>query len=293
MKDNEFYFSKSEYHSTGEPNSVSKERKKKDKRDRSHRLVTFFCTAAMIVVVAVSAGAGSGKNSGYIRNAKTGEGISGVLLEFRSESDAGSGAVLATTTTDEEGQFSVSLSDGNYTAYATKNGYVAETIHFEINSADNQKLIGTMLPLLSGDAYTIVLTWGEYPYDLDSHVEAQIDGDDYMHVYYGDEIYQYNFEETICFLDVDVTDSYGPETVTLIPMGQSPYYYYIHNYSGDAALTGSKAIVKVYKGTNLLKEYNIPANVVDGIYWNVFAIKDGSIITKNTVTEIPDVTYAD
>jgi hypothetical protein len=292
MKDNEFYVSKSEFRSSKEAAAVGKAKKKQrmNEHDRRRKFLGLLCTGAMIVVVASSAaGIGGESHSGYIRDAKTGEGISGVSLEFRS--DNGIGSVVARTTTDEEGLFSVSLSDGEYTAYATRDGYVSENINFDIYSGQ-EELIGTMLPQMSGNYYTIVLTWGETPRDLDSHVEALIDDDHAMHVFYGDSLYLYE-EEEICFLDVDDTSSYGPETISLKPVSSTPYYYYIHNYSGESSITGSKATIKVYKGSKLLKEYSISSREKEGLYWNVFAIKNGKIITQNTVTEYPDVTYAE
>jgi hypothetical protein len=294
MKDNEFYVSKSEFQPTKEAAAVNTAKKKKrmNEHNRRRKFLGLLCTGAMIAVVAASAGAETGgePHSGYIRDAKTGDGISGVSLEFRSGN--GVGSVAARTTTDEEGQFSVTLSDGEYTAYATRSGYVSENINFDIDSGQEQELIGTMLPQMSGNYYTIVLTWGEMPSDLDSHVESQIDAEHVMHVFFGDSTYVYE-EEQICFLDVDDRSSYGPETITLKTVSSTPYYYYIHNYSGDAEITDSMATVKVYKGTKLLKEFKIPTQGGDGLYWNVFAIKNGEIITKNTVTESPDVTYAE
>ena len=52
----------------------------------------------------------------------------------------------------------------------------------------------------------IVLTWGETPRDLDSHLDLPSG----CHVYYGRK--QCNGEAS---LDTDVTDSFGPETINI------------------------------------------------------------------------------
>lgn len=38
---------------------------------------------------------------------------------------------------------------------------------------------------------------------------------------------------------------------------------------------------------------SVPTNLGDSDYWNVFAIKNGELIIKNTITSEADVNYAD
>lgn len=54
------------------------------------------------------------------------------------------------------------------------------------------------------DGMRVVLSWGEKPFDLDSHL-----------IFPGGHIYFDSKEGTDANLDVDDTDSYGPETVTI------------------------------------------------------------------------------
>lgn len=54
------------------------------------------------------------------------------------------------------------------------------------------------------DGLRVVLTWGQTPDDLDSHM-----------IFPGNNIYFENKTGTDAELDVDDTDSYGPETITL------------------------------------------------------------------------------
>ena len=100
-------------------------------------------------------------------------------------------------------------------------------------------------------------------------------------------------EVEVCNLDVDDTTSYGPETVTLIPTTTSAYYYYIYKYAGSGTVGASGAQIKLYKGDTLINTFNVPTNLGDSDYWNVFAIKNGELIIKNTITSEADVNYAD
>lgn len=307
MKDNEFYsghsefyeskteyrFSPDEYAHTAPIANPRKEFVAKKHRGR-RKLLQFLCTAAMVVVVATAAlsdFSGGGDLMGQILNAKTGTGIANVTLAFHKGTTE-TGMTIARARTDDEGNFSISLPDGEYTATASAKGYLQEGIHFTVDNSSGSELVGTLLPLASGKAYSIVLTWGEDPSDLDSHVESQMEQSNYLHVYFSQPSYS-TADSLICDLDVDDTSSYGPETITLDPVGRQPYYYHVHKFSGSGELYSSNAIVRVYKGTKLVKTYNVPTEENFGNYWNVFAIKDGRIIEKNTITDSPDLNYAD
>lgn len=321
MKDNEFYSSDSEFHESkteyhkgvdeythGLDTSATTRKEMVAKTHAQRRkLIQFLCSAAMIVVVATAVVTDITKTEalpGIIMNAKTGEGISNVSLAFH-QGNTVSGMTVAKAITDENGNFSVALPDGEYTAYATRNGYLSEGIHFNVDNSVTSFLSGTMLPIVGGSEYSIVLTWGEHPYDLDAHLEsdlsAVIDTDtednyyyysDYLHVYYSERNFYYPYDTLICNLDVDDTDCYGPETITLDSLGDQPYYYYVYNFSGGGDLYSSEACVRLYKGAKLVKTFYVPTKETDEGYWNVFAIKKGQIIIRDTLTYDPELEYA-
>lgn len=54
-----------------------------------------------------------------------------------------------------------------------------------------------------------------------------------------------------------------------------------------------RAKITVHQGNAQIAEYNVPTNLGGDDYWNVFAIKDGQLITKNTITSSADTHYAD
>lgn len=94
-------------------------------------------------------------------------------------------------------------------------------------------------------------------------------------------------------MDCDDIYSYGPEHVTIHTTTDEPYYYYVNNFSAERALAYSGACVTIQQGNNVIADFNVPTDFENGEYWNVFAIKDGSIIVSNTITYEPDITYAD
>jgi uncharacterized protein YfaP (DUF2135 family) len=137
------------------------------------------------------------------------------------------------------------------------------------------------------DGLRIVLNWGAEPTDLDSHLE-----------YPNNHVYFQHKNGTDVLLDVDDTNSFGPETITIERKRDGEYYVYsVQNYSyinDPHYLTGlstSQAKVFVYVGQTLMKTYYVPQNE-SGNVWVVFAIteegdfKDVNTIVNRTTVEI-------
>lgn len=259
-----------------------------------------------IQTVEMIPGSGFGGFRGIITDALTNDPISDVSLQLRSGwGNSNYGSVLATLTTNADGAFQfntvnlfgtiLGLSCGNYTLTASKDGYISTSFNIvvypgETNESPQQN--ATMTPALTqDDSYRIVLTWGENPRDLDSHVFGHLSNTDTFHVYYGHKSHV-DGELEVCNLDRDDTTSYGPETITLNINTSSPYYYYVHRYSGSGTVTTSNAQVKVYHGSDLVRTFNVPTGFGDGDIWNVFAIVDGQIKVQNTITDSADLNYA-
>lgn len=133
------------------------------------------------------------------------------------------------------------------------------------------------------DGMRIVLNWGQSPEDLDSHLVFPNN-----HIFYSSKTGDQSN------LDVDDTDSYGPETITIDQkkFGEN-YYYFVHDFSNKdnsntKSLSNSDAKVFVYVGQTLTKTYYVPKNQVGNI-WNIFKINSNgeiedvnSIISKTT-----------
>lgn len=125
------------------------------------------------------------------------------------------------------------------------------------------------------DGMRIVLSWDNSPQDIDSHLS-----------YAGGYVCYHKKEASQANLDVDDTDGYGPETITITRKEQGKKYVYaVHNYS-DRELTNnsnlsniSRAKVFIYIGDTLIKTYIMPRGK-KGTIWIPFLIDEmGNIVT--------------
>ncbi|EFH5818070.1 TPA: tetratricopeptide repeat protein [Escherichia coli] len=129
------------------------------------------------------------------------------------------------------------------------------------------------------DGVRVVLSWGDRPFDLDSHL-----------IFPGGHIYFDSKGGTDANLDVDDTDSYGPETITISKkhFGES-YIYAVQDYSNKGLpnsnyLSASNAKVFVYVGSSLVRSYSVPAGERGNI-WTVFKLNpNGEFEDINSVT---------
>ncbi|WP_201208798.1 tetratricopeptide repeat protein [Klebsiella michiganensis] len=137
-------------------------------------------------------------------------------------------------------------------------------------------------PTMKGlDSMRVVLGWGSSPSDLDSHM-----------VYPGNHIFFDHKLGDNGNLDVDDTDSYGPETITLTRRENGkPYVYAVHDYSDKSDpdtknLSNSEAKVFVYVGESLVRTYYVPKDQ-SGNLWTVFKVNEnGAIEDVNNIKGI-------
>ena len=242
--------------------------------------------------------ADSGIASGKVVNSLTGYGLGGVALSVRknwNNSDENA-EIVATTVTDDNGNYSFELPLGNYTVIASKDQFTSSSFNIIVQEGTTSNQNGKITPIIeeSDEAnYFITLTWGRNPRDLDSHVEGTHLNGDSFHVYYRyKNVYDEN-GDLLCSLDYDDTDSYGPEHITLNTTADTPYYYYIHRFSDSGSLVTSGAKITVERNNVLIAEFNVPTDLSgNNRYWNVFAIKSCEIVISNTITSSPDLSYA-
>lgn len=118
------------------------------------------------------------------------------------------------------------------------------------------------------DGLRIVLTWGDKPKDLDSHL-----------VYEGSHVFFSQKQGNGSNLDVDDTTSYGPETITITQQKRGKKYVYsVRDYShggkrNSRALAKSRARVEVYAGKSLLRTFVVNPDTL-GTDWVVFGIDE-------------------
>lgn len=142
-----------------------------------------------------------------------------------------------------------------------------------------------LTPVLSDDEYRIILTWDAEPRDLDSHLTYYKDGVQMMHVYFSNKSGYVN-GVNIATLDVDGTQGYGPETVTMTLKaeyieGDGYFRYSVHKYSGVGDLSESNAIVRLYRGNSFVDTYSVPTGRIGNV-WTVFRINQRGIQALNS-----------
>ena len=220
----------------------------------------------------------NGVIQGEIKDAVTGEKID-ASYEVRKQSGTQTEAEVIASGTSENGSYSVELPDGYYTITFKKDQYYDLDVNVAVIGGTTVTKNVTISPILgdtSGEM-RVVLTWGEYPYDLDSHLLSAANNT--YHVYYSDKN-QYREDEDgntilVADLDTDDTDSYGPETITIHEISENDkFQYYVHDYTNryneeNTQLSASEATVRVYMGNTLVATYHIPVDQT-GTLWHVF-----------------------
>lgn len=264
--------------------------------------------------------------SGTIINAFTGETVSGATITLRNGMNTrlGGGRYRAVSENDGSYRFA-GVAAGVYTAEVKaeidgRNSiptYVTSIVVGGPEAArySEGRQITVTLPV-SEDEWRIVLTWGEHPSDLDSHIWAPAQGhtknnctvgsggwDSAKHIYYANEAdyslgdidwdnlddESFGLNSTVN-LDVDDVDSYGPETVTITKQENGTYYYSVHHYAGNKSISTSGAEVKLYKGSELKRTFYPPqdayskgeSNQTTHYVWDVFTLNGSSFSTVNT-----------
>ncbi len=225
---------------------------------------------------------GKGVVTGNVVSATSALVLEGVELNVRSGFNSESGNILAYATTNEFGEYIFELDAGYYTIEMIYEGYTTGYVNALVSANNTTITNGSLSPLMTNNTYRVVLTWGAYPTDLDSHLEGLAPDGAYYHIYYNDQnAYDYSGNH-IANLDVDDTTSYGPETTTFLVDTDGSYLFYVHRYS-SGSLPDSGAVVEVYNGDRIIATYNIDSSVSSSYtYWNVFTIQNGIFQTLNT-----------
>lgn len=169
-------------------------------------------------------------------------------------------------------------SDGSFQIPIRKSGKATITalVGSQLTNTMSAGPSGTNIPLNPCLAVTnphglsIKLTWGASPTDLDSHLFTPNDHE----VYFGTPgaLAALPFAR----LDVDDTDSFGPEVVTITQLMQGTYTYAVHNFSrfqnpGAPGITESPGRVELNQNgtTNI---FTPPSGEGSKLWWHVFNI---------------------
>lgn len=215
---------------------------------------------------------------GDVVSAATGLALPGVAISMQPSG--------MSTTSDAAGAFTLAnVPFGAYSLTATLAGYTTETYSGTATPGPNPPIHFVLNPVLPDGQLRVVLTWGESPRDLDSHLFTRWAAGDVFHLSYR------ALRGLNGTLDVDDTSSFGPETVTILDETPGRYSYAINDYTnkaGPGQIISSGAIVKVYQGNNLIEEFR-PTNRGTEVSWYVF---DADISPNGTLTITPVNTYS-
>jgi len=179
---------------------------------------------------------------------------------------------VATFSQIPEGMTSLSAAASNYTS-------ASQTAVLQCTSPNQVAVAlspagGTQGGLGSGQ-FRIILTWGENPRDLDSHMTGPAADGSRWHV-----LYNAKTAGGMCALDVDDTSSLGPETITCPPTDTTAtlqpgvYRYSLHHYSGTGNIGNSGANVRLEFGNGQTYNFTPPAANYVGAkdVWTVFEL---------------------
>lgn len=216
--------------------------------------------------------------------------IGGVEVTFQKE-----GQSSIKTKTDSKGVATLPTPFGDDSANVVmilkKDGYASMAVKCPCDS-----FVYAMSPVLENlDSLRVVLQWDDEPRDMDLH--AYFEG---SHIFFR----QKNGEAAN--LDVDDTNGFGPETITIQKRknGQK-YVFFVHIFSSWAKeirdgngkytlpLDKLKNVkVYVYIGSSLVRTYSMP-QIPDGVenarIWVPFYIdEEGKIIDKNIIIDDDD-----
>jgi len=216
-----------------------------------------------------------GEVSGYVQDALTGNGMR-ATIKIR-ERGRREGQVIGEITSAVDGKYTFEGEAGKYTLEVSAQGYVTEYMDAEIVRGQIKTGKNIVLsPTVGTGEIRIVLSWGATPTDLDSHVQGRSSSGSNFHIFYSNKSVN-----NVGTLDVDDTNGYGPETVTITD-ANSTFVYSVEDFTNSSTMSSSGAIVKVYlPGNSQPIIYNVPSGT--GNTWKVFEYKDGQIAPINTL----------
>lgn len=189
------------------------------------------------------------------------------------------GITLTTQTTDGKYSFA-DIPAGDYIIRASATGYVTSEKSITIAFNVSQTVNFALSPELNSGQYRIVLEWGQYPRDLDSHMWTP----SFYHIYFRDRGSQDS--PPYARLDLDDTDGYGPEPITIYASDNGEYKYSVYNYLESPDIKKSGANVKLYGDQGLILQWTIP-NTGTGLWWNVLTLNPvtGQVTSINQISD--------
>ena len=246
-------------------------------------------SASIPATASAQVSGGFGTLTGTISSSANGLPISGATVTVGGVSATTNGSGVYTLANAPSGSRSVTVSA---TSFSSRTDTVS------IAATGTTVFSTALVPTSAGGNITIVLTWGANPQDLDAHLTGPMAGGSRFHTYWGNPA-----AVAYATLDVDDTNGFGPETITVSPLGglfvPGEYRYFVNNYSGSPGFNASTVAVVVFQGGVQLVSYvaSLAAGSPAAAYWLVFnftltASATGAI-TLTSVQQYSNVGQAD
>ena len=235
--------------------------------------------------------------AGVVKDATTGDGVAAANVALYAGTNTEASPVATLVAGSGGAYLFPNLAPGTYTIVAGVSGYTSTTsepITVVAGQVTTYDIV--VSPQLEEGQLRIVLTWGATPEDLDSYLFGPPSAGSY-HVFYASDA-----APPWANLDVDETNGFGPETITITQQAEGTHIYAVHNYSdalttpddpdlvARSALANSGARVVVYDASGPIAEFTVPNE--EGTLWTVFTLNAGVITPVNLMSFVadPDVT---
>ncbi len=194
--------------------------------------------------------------------------LSGAGIMLRRGFNNRTGEVMQTGALDDNGNGTVKLTSGSYTAEISKGGY--ETLFLSVViRLDHQIAVGFAVPDVADDTYQVVVSWESAPLDLCAKAIS-------------------SNQARVIGSPVDSLGLTTAETVTIDNAGTDDYRFYVTDLgaitAGDVMaynMTGSCAYAQVYDSNGLQGNFHVPAASA-GVVWEAFEIRNKSILPINS-----------
>ena len=186
----------------------------------------------------------NGVVTGTIREATTGQPIPDVVVRDDQNNE---------TMSEETGFFALETPTGERQIAFIKPGYNFSPVRVDVGNKKPTILQENMVvgsrEMHEGEI-RFVLTWGEYPHDLDIHLITPSG----HHINFANK----TLPGAGANLDIDDMRSYGPETITISDVQAGEYQVFVHNYSGTPAIIESQATVDMYTDEGHAARWEVP-----------------------------------
>jgi uncharacterized protein YfaP (DUF2135 family) len=204
-------------------------------------------------------------------------------------------AIMDEALTDGEGRFTVRAVKSSQTDFwAIMGSLASDSQRLAVGEDDAQELPEPLV--LTVPAYTISLTWGAEPSDLDSHLLVPMTWDtayDYYHIYFSSMGTLGTDPNAV--LDTDDTSSYGPEIITGTQLYNGRFQYWVNNWStddsADLQASGGMVVLSVGGRQYVYEAADVTLEGADPYgWWHVFdMVVAGGVVSVESVMEFQPV----